>query len=105
MQGEEDQGWGGGSRNEMLETQGIANFISQVDWAKNVSEGEGITWLELYIWFRMRSPKIDVDPLATSKPLLNDIAVFKSRVMKVATHCIKENKNGSSTRVTHGEIV
>ena len=82
----------GGSRSEMRETQSIANFISQIEWAKEVGEGGGITWLELYIWFRMRSPKIDEDPLATSKALLHDITVFKSRVRRVATFCINEEQ-------------
>ena len=81
-----------GSRSERREVQSIANFISQIEWAKEAGEGRGITWLELYIWFRMHSPKIDVDPLGPTKPLLNDITVFKRRVRRVATYCINEEQ-------------
>ena len=40
----------------------------------------------------MHSPKIDDDPLITTKPLLNDITNFKKRVRRVATHCINEEQ-------------
>ena len=77
------------SREEKREIQAITNSISHIRWR---SEMKGVTWLELYVWYRMQSPRFEVDPLATSKPLLNEIALFKSRVRKVATYRIKDEQ-------------
>ena len=56
----------------------IANFISNVELGTEWKAEGGITWLEIYILYRIHSPKIEVDPLATDKPLLKDIANFKA---------------------------
>ena len=70
----------------------VSNFIAQVEWTTNLEEEGGITWLELYIWYRMHSKAPVGDPLATTKPLMSDIAKFKSTIRKIATHCIDEGE-------------
>ena len=72
--------------------EGIANFTSHIEWTSELKEEGGITWLELYIWYRMHSAKIEEDPLAITKPLMSDIAAFKNHVRKVATYCTKEEE-------------
>ena len=67
----------------------ITYFISNVEWSTEWKEEGGITWIELYLLYRIHSRKIDVDPLASDKPLLNDIANFKSNIRRVSTFCIK----------------
>ena len=68
----------------------IATFISHINWTSEIKEEGGVVWLELYVWYRMHSPKVEVDPLAISKPLLNDITLFKSRVREIVVYCIRE---------------
>ena len=80
------------SRREQRDIQAITHFISHIKWTSEKREEGGITWLEFYIWYRMHSPRVEIDPLATTKPLLNDITIFKSQVRKVATYCIKEEQ-------------
>ena len=40
--------------------------------------GGVITWIELYIWYRMHSSQINYDPIDSTKPLLREIASFKN---------------------------
>ena len=70
----------------------IANFISHIEWTTDWKEEGGVSWLELYIWYRMHSPKTEEDPLASTKPLMNDIATYKGRIRKVATYCIDDGE-------------
>ena len=51
------------TQKECEDLKHITNFISYVEWSTEwKEEGGGITWLELYILYRIHSQKIDVDP-------------------------------------------
>ena len=58
--------------------------------ARYMKEEGGITWLELYVRYRMHSNEVVEDPLASTKPLMNDIAKFKNLIRRVATYCTDE---------------
>ena len=77
---------------EWQQTRAIANFISHINWTSDLKEEGGITWLELYVWYRMHSKEVVEDPLAITKPLMNDIAKFKSLIRRVATYCTDEGE-------------
>lgn len=62
----------GGGQNPR-EIQNIANFISKIQWDPNMQEEGGITWIELYLWYRMHSPHIKYDIIDSTKPLMKEI--------------------------------
>ena len=70
----------------------IANFVSNIEWSTEWKEEGGITWIEFYLLYRIHSKKIEIDPLASDKPLLSDITTFKSRIRRVSTYCMKEEE-------------
>ena len=43
---------------------GIVKFVSTIEWQREWSEEGGITWLEMYILYRIHSKKITLDPLS-----------------------------------------
>ena len=71
---------------------GLANCLAQIEWSSHLEEAGGITWVELYIWYRMHSPPVKADLLATAKPLLSEITISKKDVREVSTCCINEEQ-------------
>jgi hypothetical protein len=78
--------------DEWTQAIAVSSFISRVAWTTDLNDDGGITWLELYIWYRMHSKVILVDPLANTKPLASDVAKFKSMTRMIATQCIDEGE-------------
>jgi len=78
--------------NDSLQIQKVANFISRIKWDADLNEEGGITWIELFIWYRMHSPAVHTNFIDATKPLQNEITKFKKQVRKINTHCIQEDR-------------
>ena len=64
---------------EHEQTKKVLNFLSHARWVESKREEGGITWLELYIYFRIHAGASDTDPFAQRKLLETEIADFKKR--------------------------
>ena len=78
------------SDSEWKRAEGVLNFISHTRWAKDPAEDGGITWLELYVWYKMHS-KVEAEaPLDAKNTLQKEIAEFKKHARKIAALCVRE---------------
>ena len=62
---------------EYDESRKVINFLTHTRWTSQQLPQGGITWLELYIWCRMHSPKQPEAPLQGKVPLQKEMAIFK----------------------------
>ena len=66
-----------GNDEEHEEATKIVNFLSHTRWAEAKNPEGGITWLELFLLFKLHTPPDRRDPLAQKSFLQQDIANFK----------------------------
>ena len=80
------------TEKEWKATSKVLNFISHARWSEEEAEVGGITWLELFIWYKMHAPAEETKPLAPKTILQKEIAEFKSHVRRVMTLCVVEEQ-------------
>ena len=68
-----------GKDEEHEEATQIVNFLSHTRWAKAKKQEGGITWLELFLLFKLHTPPDRHAPMAPKMLLQNDIAIEKNR--------------------------
>ena len=84
----------------------VLSFISRLRWTTEKSQEGGITWLEIYAWYRMHSERKPPAPLARKVVLLEESSAIKKRVRKIGNlSACTRTMPGSCKRATAEAIV
>ena len=73
---------------EFEDTRKIVNFLSRLRWSTQANPQGGITWLELFVWFRLHKFEKASSFLKPKSSLQSQMAVFKKRVRNIKRHCV-----------------
>ena len=79
-----------GKDDDHEETIKVVNFLSHTRWAKAKKQEGGVTWLELFLFYKLHAPPDRYAPLAPKSFLQSDIANFKRKVRKINLHCVQD---------------
>ena len=77
----------GAGKEDVEESRNILNFLSKTRWTVERNQEGGITWLELFIWYKLHhieTPTKNVDPKVT---LQRKMADFKRHTRNVIFLC------------------
>ena len=75
---------------EFKESRKVLIFLSRTRWTTNQNQDGGITWLELYIWYRTHKADEDSKILKPKVSLQSQIANFKKHVRNLKKKCLSQ---------------
>ena len=71
----------------------MRNFLSHTRWVTSQEDARGITWLELFVWYRMHdAAEGDREPLGPKELVEKELAVFKEAARQLTTKCLSVNQ-------------